>query len=162
MDFTYTIKKEDFKKYLKQRHRGINIVCILFFILFFVFINWEIFINNKLLMSMILLCSVLIVCLLILITNKLFVVITIHHLEKEKKTFGRHHVLVDSNHIEDTIHKNTVSFLWKDVRNVKMTEEMITVKPKEGTISLVFHAGILKDEKFKKLQKEIEKHYKKM
>lgn len=161
MEFTYTIKKEDLKKYLKKRHRGVNITCICFFIILFMLINLKTFQNNKLLISFFLLLFVLGVSLFIFLTNQIFIHCLIRKMEHDQKTFGRHQVVIDKNHIEDTIHKNKLAYAWKDVRDVKIDDEMIVIKPKEGTVSLVFHKCILKEQKFKEIQKEIRKNYKK-
>lgn len=161
MDFTYIIKKNDIKKYLKNKHRKINIVCILFFVLIFILINYTVFMNNKFLMSIFLTLSLLVVCTLIFIVNKLFIYFMIKYLENEGRTFGRHHIILDEKHIEDTVCKNTLFYLWKDIYDVKYKEDSIILRPKDSRYSLVFQKSILTEEKFKQLEEGIKKYYKK-
>lgn len=160
MSFTYTVRKEHLLKYLKERHRTTNIMCILFFVFLSVVINFKIFMNNKLLMTICLIGMVLLVTLLIVITNAIFTRIQIRTLERKKTTFGRHQVKIDEKHIEDTIHQNTFSVLWTEVRDVSMDERMIVVKPKNKRVNLVFYRDIIKNENFEELKKLIRKYYK--
>ena len=160
MSFTYTVRKEHLFKYLKERHRTTNIMCILFFVFLSVVINFKIFMNNKLLMTICLIGMVLLVTLLIVITNAIFTRIQIRTLERKKTTFGRHQVKIDEKHIEDTIHQNTFSVLWTEVRDVSMDERMIVIKPKDQRVNLVFHQSILKKEHYDGLKKWIENNYK--
>ena len=62
--------------------------------------------------------------------------------------------------IEDTIHQNTFSVLWTEVRDVSMDERMIVVKPKNKRVNLVFYRDIIKNENFEELKKIIRKYYK--
>lgn len=158
MECNYTIRKQDVKKYLRGKHRKINIVCILFFILLFILINLHVFVDNKGLMTTILGCTLVVIMLLIYIVNKLYIWLSIRHMEQDQMTFGKHHVIIDQHHIEDTIKKHKISFKWKDVKHIKITGERIEIKPKEGNLGLVLEKNMVQPENFKKLANEIQKY----
>lgn len=160
MDFTYTIKKKDLVKYLKERHRTTNIFCLILFVFLAIMINFKVFMDNTLLMTIGLIILVVVVALFIMLVNHIFIKFLIRNMENKKLTFGRHHVKVDNKHIEDTIHKNTLSILWTDVRDITMDERMIVIKPKDQRVNLVFHQSILKKEHYDGLKKWIENNYK--
>ncbi len=158
MKCSYTIKKQDIKKYLQKKHRKVNLFCILVFIILFILINLNVFMNNQKVMTIILGCILVVLGIMIFIINKLYILASIKHMEKDQMTFGKHHLVVDENHIEDTINKHKLSFLWEDVQKVKITEQKILIKPKDGTVSLVLEKKFFKPNDLDSFMQEIKKY----
>lgn len=158
MKCNYTIKKQDLKRYLQQKHRKINLFCIVLFMILFILFNFNVFMNNQKLMMMILGMTLIVIGILIFIVNKLYILASIHHMEKGQMTFGKHVLLIDQDHIEDRIRKHKLSFAWKDVRKIKITEKRISIKPKEGTINLVLEKRMMNPTDFEAVVQEIRKY----
>lgn len=158
MKYSYTIKKQDIKKYLQKKHRKVNLFCMIIFILLFILINLNVFMNNQKLMMIILGCTVAVISILIFIINKLYILASMKRMEKDQMTFGKHYVVVDESHIEDTINKHKLSFLWEDIQKIKITEKQIIIKPKNGTVSLVLEKQMMKSADFDHLVREIKKY----
>ena len=155
MEFKYVIKKEQLKKYLYRRHLKINISGLLFFMIIAILINYKIFSNNVLFISLYVLFITFILGLIIFIVDYLFVKISVNRMDN---TCCKHSLIIENNKIMDKTKKSELVINKKDIKKIKVGNNIINIKIKNKP-SLVLLKVFFSKKEFNELRKVLGGNY---
>lgn len=155
MEFKYVVKKEQLKKYLYRRHLKINISGLLFFMVIAILINYKIFSNNVLFISLYVLFITFILGLIIFIFDYLFVKVSVNRMDD---TCCKHNLIIEKNKIIDETKKNKLIINKKDIKKVKVGNNMINIRIKNKP-SLVLLKVFFSKKDFNELRKILGGNY---
>ncbi len=155
MEFKYVIKKEQLKKYLYRRHLKINISGLLFFMIIAILINYKIFSNNVLFISLYVLFITFILGLIIFIVDYLFVKISVNRMDN---TCCKHSLIIENNKIIDKTKKSELVINKKDIKKIKVGNNIINIKIKNKP-SLVLLKVFFSKKEFNELRKVLGGNY---
>lgn len=155
MEFKYVIKKEQLKKYLYRRHLKINISGLLFFMIIAILINYKIFSNNVLFISLYVLFITFILGLIIFIVDYLFVKISVNRMDN---TCCKHSLILENNKIIDKTKKSELVINKKDIKKIKVGNNIINIKIKNKP-SLVLLKVFFSKKEFNELRKVLGGNY---
>ena len=155
MEFKYIIKKEQLKKYLYRRHLKINISGLLFFMIIAILMNYKIFSNNVLFISLYVLFITFILGLIIFIVDYLFVKISVNRMDN---TCCKHSLIIENNKIIDKTKKSELVINKKDIKKIKVGNNIINIKIKNKP-SLVLLKVFFSKKEFNELRKVLGGNY---
>lgn len=155
MEFKYVVKKEQLKKYLYRRHLKINISGLLFFMVVAILINYKIFSNNVLFISLYVLFITFILGLIIFIFDYLFVKVSVNRMDE---TCCKHKLIIEKNKIVDETKKSKLIINKKDIKKVKVGNNMINIRIKNKP-SLVLLKVFFSKKDFNELRKILGGNY---
>ena len=155
MEFKYVIKKEQLKKYLYRRHLKINISGLLFFMIIAILINYKIFSNNVIFISLYVLFITFILGLIIFIVDYLFVKISVNRMDN---TCCKHSLILENNKIIDKTKKSELVINKKDIKKIKVGNNIINIKIKNKP-SLVLLKVFFSKKEFNELRKVLGGNY---